>query len=133
MQETFTNTDIADYCVRCGRTESDVVKLERHHIIHKEHGGTDDLTNLTWLCHSCHKYQHAKEKIIKSRDAEIQQDRRNILEHRLIKLEELNTIELIKEGEYKTYFEIYSEPLPRKQRLIPTNKIKQPQLSLIDE
>ena len=33
-------------------------KLHVHHIIHREHGGTDDLENLITLCDLCHACCH---------------------------------------------------------------------------
>ena len=47
-------------CARCG---SDY-RIEKHHIIHKINGGKDTEDNLVELCRHCHKYQHAKEKLL---------------------------------------------------------------------
>ena len=38
--------------------------MEKHHIIHKIYGGKDVKGNLLELCRHCHKYQHAKERLL---------------------------------------------------------------------
>ena len=43
-------------CVRCW----DRAALTQHHIIHREHGGTDSPENLAVLCVTCHKEWHVK-------------------------------------------------------------------------
>jgi len=47
-------------CIRCGGD----YKIEKHHIIHKINGGKDNPENMAELCRHCHKYQHAKEKLL---------------------------------------------------------------------
>ena len=47
-------------CIRCGGD----YKIESHHIIHRVNGGKDIPENMADLCRHCHKYQHAKEKLI---------------------------------------------------------------------
>ena len=47
-------------CVRCGGD----YKIESHHVIHKIYGGIDAPENRVDLCRHCHKYQHAKEKLL---------------------------------------------------------------------
>jgi len=47
-------------CIRCGGD----YKIEKHHIIHRVRGGNNDKDNLVDLCRHCHKYQHAKEKVL---------------------------------------------------------------------
>jgi 5-methylcytosine-specific restriction endonuclease McrA len=42
-------------CQYCGKQK---VRLEAHHIVYKEQGGKDTLTNLLTLCESCHKKVH---------------------------------------------------------------------------
>ena len=42
-------------CQQCGKHG---VRLQAHHIIHREHGGKDTLTNLLTLCEGCHKKLH---------------------------------------------------------------------------
>ena len=42
-------------CQRCGVTGTN---LRVHHVEFKERGGTDDLSNLTTLCHQCHRKVH---------------------------------------------------------------------------
>jgi 5-methylcytosine-specific restriction endonuclease McrA len=44
-------------CQHCGTRTGK--RLEAHHIIHREHGGKDTLTNLITLCSSCHRKVHA--------------------------------------------------------------------------
>ena len=43
-------------CNRCGKTlpVGGDDGLMRHHIIPRALGGTDDESNIEWLCHSCH-------------------------------------------------------------------------------
>lgn len=41
-------------CQRCGSTKS----LEAHHIVALHSGGSNELSNLTTLCHDCHRAQH---------------------------------------------------------------------------
>lgn len=42
-------------CQNCGKTH---VRLEAHHLVFKERGGKDSLTNLLALCEACHKKVH---------------------------------------------------------------------------
>ncbi len=42
-------------CQQCGKQR---VRLEAHHIVFKENGGKDTLTNLLTLCTACHKNVH---------------------------------------------------------------------------
>ncbi len=44
-------------CQHCGTRTGR--RLEAHHIVHREHGGKDTLTNLITLCSSCHRKVHA--------------------------------------------------------------------------
>lgn len=48
---------IADhrYCVMCGLTPEDKVKLDVDHIIPRSLGGTNEITNLQVLCHRCNR------------------------------------------------------------------------------
>lgn len=48
-------------CQHC-KGKSGNNKLEVHHIIHRNDGGTDDTNNLITLCHECHTMHH-KEKM----------------------------------------------------------------------
>jgi RRXRR protein/HNH endonuclease len=43
-------------CQQCGKKN---VRLEAHHIVFKEHGGKDTLSNLLCLCEHCHQQVHA--------------------------------------------------------------------------
>ena len=47
-------------CVRCGGD----FQIEKHHIVHKINGGKDIKDNMVELCRHCHKYQHAKERLL---------------------------------------------------------------------
>lgn len=47
-------------CCRCGRD----VNIEKHHIKHRIDGGNDSKDNLEDRCRDCHKYQHAKERLL---------------------------------------------------------------------
>jgi len=42
-------------CQHCGKQG---VRLEAHHIVYREHGGKDTLTNLLTLCAACHQKVH---------------------------------------------------------------------------
>lgn len=42
-------------CQRCGKLHC---RLEAHHIVYREHGGKDTLTNLLTLCETCHHKLH---------------------------------------------------------------------------
>lgn len=44
-------------CQHCGTRTGR--RLEEHHIVHREHGGKDTLTNLITLCSACHRKVHA--------------------------------------------------------------------------
>ena len=48
MRDSYT-------CQQCGKQH---VRLEAYHIIFREHGGKDTLTNLLTLCFTCHKNVH---------------------------------------------------------------------------
>ncbi len=42
-------------CQQCGKQHT---RLEAHHIVFREQGGKDSLTNLVTLCETCHKHVH---------------------------------------------------------------------------
>jgi 5-methylcytosine-specific restriction endonuclease McrA len=42
-------------CKHCGKRNG---RLEAHHIVYRDHGGKDTLTNLLTLCEACHKNFH---------------------------------------------------------------------------
>ena len=44
-----------DFCCICGKREG----LHHHHIIPREHGGSDDETNLITLCYEHHAWIHS--------------------------------------------------------------------------
>ena len=91
-------------CSRCGSTEN----IEKHHIIHRVNGGSNDIDNLCELCTYCHDYQHAKENIeyyINKCESKHQFRRLKIWQYRLHVLEEFNTPELILQRGYKTYWD----------------------------
>ena len=44
-------------CTCCG-FHVDGVVLDLHHIVPKKQGGTNDLTNLTYICPNCHRLAH---------------------------------------------------------------------------
>lgn len=46
-------------CTKC-RGKND---LHVHHIVHREHGGNDDPSNLTTLCDLCHAEEHRGEPV----------------------------------------------------------------------
>src|ERR1700690_2576550 len=43
-------------CQKCGTWCSE--SGEAHHIIHRGNGGSDDISNLQWICSSCHRMKH---------------------------------------------------------------------------
>ena len=49
-------------CANCSSKES----LELHHILPKEYGRSDEITNLEWLCAKCHKEKHSLGKVKKA-------------------------------------------------------------------
>ena len=49
--------DLPYQCTQCGTGEP----LELDHIINHKAGGTDDLSNLQWLCNKHHKQKTAQE------------------------------------------------------------------------
>ena len=53
-------------CQNCGKTH---VRLETHHIVFKERGGKDSLTNLLTLCEACHKKVHEGKVTLKAAGA----------------------------------------------------------------
>lgn len=91
-------------CIRCGRSE----QVESHHIIPRIDGGGDKPENKEQRCEPCHKFEHAKRKILETLEKERgrrQFRRAAVLEHRLEVLEERNTPGLIRErGNYQTYW-----------------------------
>ena len=51
--------DLPYLCAQCGTDE----QLELDHIINHKAGGTDDLSNLQWLCAPCNLSKGAKDPI----------------------------------------------------------------------
>lgn len=51
-------------CQQCGKKN---VRLEAHHLIYREHGGKDTLSNLLTLCDTCHHGVHDGEFMLKVR------------------------------------------------------------------
>ncbi len=49
-------------CQNCGKKQG---RLEAHHLIYKERGGKDSLTNLLTLCEACHKKVHEGKVMLK--------------------------------------------------------------------
>lgn len=52
------------FCVRCGTP----FQVERHHIVFRSQGGTDDDSNLVSLCHDCHQKLHARQFVAWRKD-----------------------------------------------------------------
>ena len=46
-------------CIHCNRAQDEVRKLEVHHIVPVDEGGSDELENLRTLCLRCHRFLHA--------------------------------------------------------------------------
>jgi hypothetical protein len=99
-------------CTRCKK----LGKIERHHIIYRSRGGSNDASNLVNLCQACHKYRHVKEKIeaqIKRKENRIKKNKKNLeyherrlvlLKYRLKVVDKLNTIRNIKKYGYRSYW-----------------------------
>lgn len=51
---------------RCQQCDKQGVRLEAHHIIFRQQGGKDTLTNLLTLCEACHKKVHQGKIILKT-------------------------------------------------------------------
>lgn len=107
-------------CIRCGGNR----QIEEHHIIELSNGGGNEPENKEYRCQPCHKYEHTRRALTASLERERrrgQQDRIRGREHRLEVLEQLNTIELIRErGTYLGYWTVMSTRyLPRR---IPTRE-----------
>jgi 5-methylcytosine-specific restriction endonuclease McrA len=49
-------------CQNCGKKQG---RLEAHHLIYREQGGKDSLTNLLTLCEACHKKVHQGQVTLK--------------------------------------------------------------------
>jgi hypothetical protein len=101
-------------CIRCGSEKN----IERHHIVQRIDGGSNDEDNLQNLCRACHKYEHAKRNVLNSMKGETQKERLDILKARLETLELYNTPEMTKlNGTFQSY-NIRPElilPLPHKR------------------
>lgn len=124
-------------CIRCG-SERDP---EGDHIIPKVKGGTDDPANKRILCEPCHKFRHAKDKILSSIENELRRlgtgqfnsARFTMLIMRLGVLEVFNTPEKIKErGSYMSYWKVptthYSRWYPQ-IKLEGLNKLREKELT----
>ena len=85
-------------CTRCGTNEN----IEKHHIIQKSEGGKNNKKNLKNLCVSCHDYEHTKRNIDKSIKYYIK--RLELLNYRLEVLNDLNSVDLIKQFGYRSYW-----------------------------
>jgi len=122
-------------CRRCGRNDD----IEKHHIIQRVDGGTDEPENLEDLCSACHDYEHAKREIInkightqEKLNKAYKISRKNalkeyldMLNHRLEVLKSLNAPEQIRlTGKYTTYWVVETThdiiPIP------PENKYYKP-------
>ena len=105
-------------CIRCGSDN----QIERHHIVMKAGGGSDDEKNLEDRCRACHDFVHTWREIMGALEYERQrgqQDRIRVYEHRLQVLEDLNSPEIVRDrGTYVSYWTDNStHRLPRR---IPT-------------
>ncbi len=97
-------------CARCGSTKN----LEQHHIIPKSEGGSDDASNLQWLCEGCHDYEHARQNILIEINNQLKllgtdgfnPVRFSMWIMRLGVLEAFNTPEKIRERGYMSYWEV---------------------------
>ena len=49
-------------CQHCGKHH---VRLQAHHLVYREHGGKDTLTNLLTLCEACHQKVHQDKLTLK--------------------------------------------------------------------
>ena len=91
-------------CARCGRNEN----IEKHHIIPKSEGGSEDDKNKKELCLACHDFIHARRLLkshlkIEKRRGDV--NRIKVWEHRLERLNKINKPKLIKaRGSYISYW-----------------------------
>jgi 5-methylcytosine-specific restriction endonuclease McrA len=46
-------------CTLCGSNH----RVQAHHVVHRNEGGSDTLDNLVMLCASCHRRTHADESL----------------------------------------------------------------------
>lgn len=91
-------------CIRCGSTKN----IEKHHIIHRANGGSDEPDNMRYLCQGCHDYQHAIDNItehIRKCNKKHQWARLRIWQYRLQVTEEFNKPELIIDRGYRSYWD----------------------------
>ena len=106
-------------CQRCGVKGSRKHRLNAHHIkafaTHIEL--RFEVNNGITLCKNCHKYETTRLELVASLEGDIQrgqQDRIKFRKHRLEILEQLNTVVLIKERGYLSYWTVNSTHiLPR--------------------
>jgi hypothetical protein len=89
---------ITSTCKRCGTAEH----LEKHHIRPKSEGGSNKKENLKSLCTACHDYEHAKRNVLKQ--ISYYEKRLSLMRYRLDVIEKLNSVELVKEFGYRTYW-----------------------------
>lgn len=90
-------------CSRCGSSN----QIEKHHIVYRVNGGSNDPDNIKDLCRACHDYQHSLENIQSHIQRSIkrkQTARLKIWQYRLQVLETLNTPELIRVNGFTSYW-----------------------------
>ena len=110
-------------CSRCGRNET----IEKHHIVPKSEGGSDDDKNKKELCLACHDYIHARRLLkshLKVEKRRGDSDRIKVWEHRLEVLNKLNKPKLIRaRGTYLSYWgDETTHDLPPR---LPAKKLKE--------
>lgn len=54
-----TRKSKAVHCITCNRTRKDGAKFNRHHVTYRCEGGSNDPSNLVWLCTQCHVNLHS--------------------------------------------------------------------------
>jgi len=56
MTHQFTTQPLAwKCCAKCGNAE----QINRHHVLRRKDGGSDNPGNLEWLCDTCHSTWHS--------------------------------------------------------------------------
>lgn len=100
-------------CTRCGSTKN----IEKHHIIYKCRGGSDEDSNKRFLCSACHDYEHAKDNILQAINKQLRllkmgkryfnSAKFSMYIMRLGIIEAFNTPKMIrKRGTYMSYWEV---------------------------
>jgi hypothetical protein len=89
---------INSICKRCGRNSH----IEKHHILPKSEGGSNNPRNIRKLCKDCHDYEHARRDVEKK--LVYYKKMISLLGYRLQVINDLNSVEKIVEFGYRSYW-----------------------------